>query len=240
MQVPSQARVVSLWRFPFKSMLGEQMQSLELTTRGTALDRAFAFRDVVTQKKLTARQYAPLLAHQARIRDERVEVVRPDGRVMLADDPELLALLSDESGKKLQLARAFDERNPTGLFDDSPILLISMQSVGALSDSYPAGRFDMRRFRANIWVDCGDSSTRFPEQQWIGETLRIGASGLALKVDRVCERCVITTMAQEDLESDFGILRTITQENEAVLGVYCSIVSGGSVNVGDVMAVAKA
>lgn len=237
MRGPEQARVVSLWRFPFKSMLGEQMQSLDLTTRGTAWDRAFAFRDVVTQKKLTARQYAPLLEHQARVRDERVEVVRPDGRVMVAEDPELLAAVASESGKKLQLAQAFDERNPNGLFDDSSILLISMQSVGTLSDLYPAGRFDMRRFRANIWVDFGDGTTaRFPEQQWLGETLHIG--GATLKVDRVCERCVITTMAQEDLESDFGILRTITQENDAVLGVYCSIVSGGTINVGDGVAVA--
>ena len=50
------AGVVSeLWRFPVKSMAGEQLQAAELSLNGIVGDRAYALIDLETGKKVSAK-----------------------------------------------------------------------------------------------------------------------------------------------------------------------------------------
>ncbi|HEY9789902.1 MAG TPA: MOSC N-terminal beta barrel domain-containing protein [Candidatus Obscuribacterales bacterium] len=227
------AKVVALWRFPFKSMLGEQLEQLHLGLRGADDDRLFALREKATHKLVTARQQPQLLMHQARVGSRGVEIVRPDGTCLSAEDPRLVEHFSAEFGRKLELARAFSERDPEGLFDDSGILLVSNQSLSTLAAARPESDFDRRRFRANIWIDWPQPAD-FPEQQWLHKTISVGDE-VRLHVDKLCERCVMTTHAQSDLERDYQILKTITQMNDAALGIYCSIISGGTIKTGDLV-----
>lgn len=212
-------------------MLGESVETLHLSERGADHDRLFALTERATGRYVSARQYPGLVAYRARLVGEAIEIICPDGRTMAPEDPELLAALSNELGRKLELSVAFDERHPSGLFDDSSILLASVQSLASLAAAHPAGKFDKRRFRANIWVDV-PGETGFPEELWIQNELLIGDE-VRLRVERPCERCVITTTAQEDLETDYSILKTIVQNNNAILGVYCSITRGGTIRLRD-------
>jgi hypothetical protein len=43
----------------------------------------------------------------------------------------------------------------------------------------------------------------------------------------------MTTLAQENLSSDPGILRTAAQHNEANVGVYAAVMQGGVIRSGD-------
>ena len=43
----------------------------------------------------------------------------------------------------------------------------------------------------------------------------------------------MTTLAQADLPSDPGILRTAAKENQADVGVYATVLQAGTVQCGD-------
>ena len=47
---PALGTVVALWRYPVKSMLGEELNAAEVTQRGLLGDRAFALVDPATGK----------------------------------------------------------------------------------------------------------------------------------------------------------------------------------------------
>lgn len=50
-------------------------------------------------------------------------------------------------------------------------------------------------------------------------------------------RCALTTLPQNDLPKDSGILRTAARHNNAAVGVYAEVVSGGLVRRGDAVTV---
>jgi uncharacterized protein YcbX len=70
------------------------------------------------------------------------------------------------------------------------------------------------------------------ENEWVGHTLRLG-DDVRLAVTERCPRCVMTTLPQGGLPKDTGILRTAARHNDAFVGVYASVVSGGRVHTGD-------
>ena len=77
-----------------------------------------------------------------------------------------------------------------------------------------------------------DGVKDFVENAWIGHTLAIGDE-VRLSITGPCPRCVMTTLAQNDLPKDPGILRTAAQHNQVNVGVYASVVRGGTVRRGD-------
>ena len=72
----------------------------------------------------------------------------------------------------------------------------------------------------------------FVENGWVGRTLRLG-SEVRLRVTRPCGRCVMTTLPQSDLPHDPGILRTAVRHNQGQVGVYATVLHGGTVRRGD-------
>src|SRR4051794_38228423 len=49
------SRVVAIWRYPVKSMMGEELNATEVTERGLLGDRAFALVDEETGKVASAK-----------------------------------------------------------------------------------------------------------------------------------------------------------------------------------------
>lgn len=221
-------RIAALWRYPVKSMLGEQCAAVEIEARGVAGDRLFAVRD--PEGKLGSgknsrrfRSIEGLFGFRAGGEGD-VEIAFPDGRSMKADDPAIHEALSAALGTPVRLERESDVRH----FDAEPIHLVTTGSLDWLRRRLPQSRIDERRFRPNIVVEGSD------ELAWVGRTLRIGA--VSLRVSAPTERCRMTTMAQDDLPFDAGVLRSITQETDLQFGVYAEVLSPGRIAVGDAVA----
>ena len=91
---------------------------------------------------------------------------------------------------------------------------------------------DRRRFRPNLYIDTGQVSGRFVEDDWPGGKLTTGGS---VVLDQFAPTlwCVGSTLAQEELPHDRSILRTIARGHQGCLGVYGSVASTGLVRVGD-------
>ena len=116
-------------------------------------------------------------------------------------------------------------------FDAAAVHLLTTATINRLRTAYPAGRFEVRRFRPNVVVTTGQEEG-FVENGWVGRTVAIGDE-VRLRINGPCSRCVMTTLAQGDLPKDVGILRAAAQENQANVGVYASVERSGPIAKGD-------
>src|SRR4051794_11169949 len=94
-------RVVSLWRYPVKSMQGEELAEASVTELGIVGDRQWALVDRGTGLALTARRVPELLFASAHLVGDEIEIRLPDGSVA-ADD----AALSRWLGRDIELRHA--------------------------------------------------------------------------------------------------------------------------------------
>jgi uncharacterized protein YcbX len=101
-----------------------------------------------------------------------------------------------------------------------------------LSELYPEGRFEPRRFRPNLLIASNPGAAVFPENDWVGRTLTIGAE-VELKISGNTGRCVMTTLAQGELPRDLAILRTAATYNQANVGDYATVTRAGLIRPGD-------
>jgi uncharacterized protein YcbX len=269
--------IQSLWRYPVKSMLGEELEFSDVTERGFIGDRAYALVDASDGKVASAknpRKWAKLFNCRAEFLPDPpgVRITLPDGATVTADDPDAAAILSSILGRKVALeitaanASVLEELwleggpegrdvtdeaiamgSPRGTFFDYAVIhVVTTATLERLAELYPQGRFDPRRFRPNVVVASAEGATGFVEYAWIGKTLALGDS-VRFSATDPCPRCVMTTLAQEDLPADAGILRTAARHNSVVggegrgpdgayaaaIGVYAKVLAGGTVRRGD-------
>lgn len=222
-------RVAALWRYPVKSMLGEQCAAVEVDARGVRGDRAFAVRDAAGKlgsgkDTRRMRRLDGLFSHAARGEGDSVEVLFPDGRWLSGNHPSIDAELSRSLGTQVQLAREHDVQH----FDASPIHLLTTAALAWLRAQLPGSRIDERRFRPNILVET--PGTAQVEQAWLGRMLRIGP--VVLRVTDACERCAMTTFAQAGLPFDPLVLRCLAQQADQLFGAYAEVLEGGTIAAG--------
>lgn len=254
--------VRELWRYPVKSMLGEQLSAATVTERGLQGDRRYALLDFETGHVVSAknpRRWPSMFALQARLRSGAstdVEITLPDGTILDSDASEANAVLSERLGRKVTLTsvpppqpvleqfspnlEGLSERDSeatvkipsTTFFDEAPVHLLTTATLQALHVRYPDGRFEVRRFRPNVLIETELSASGFIENDWKGKIVTIGAQ-VRLAVTSLCARCVMTTLPQQGLPEDLGILRTAVQHNQGMVGVLATVVTPGEVQAGD-------
>ena len=233
-------KVVELWRYPVKSLQGERLDSVVVTTDGLEGDRQFAIYDEDSGMGLTARRVPELLFASARMRiDGTAEIELPDGSVAGDDEalsdwlgrPVALRSAATEADRRFENVVDF-EHEPTSewttftgserAFHDSPDARISLVSTTTV------GAWDRRRFRANVLLD-GEG-----EDALVGSTITLGET--TLDVGMRIKRCVMTTRAQAGgIERDLDVLRTIARERDARLAVGALVIEPGIVRVGDTL-----
>ena len=109
--------IQALWRFPVKSMLGEQLEAADLSERGIVGDRAYAIRDSETGKVASAKHpklWPNLLACRAAFVEQPqpgeelppVRIDLADGTSVMSDAPDVDAVLSGFFGRRVELAGA--------------------------------------------------------------------------------------------------------------------------------------
>jgi uncharacterized protein len=118
---------------------------------------------------------------------------------------------------------------PQTFFDIAVIHLLTTSTINRLRELYPEGRFEIRRFRPNIVVELASGEKDFIENLWIGKKLAIGED-IILRINGPCTRCVMITLPQGDLPKDLGILHTVARYNQVNVGVYASVLQGGTVH----------
>lgn len=230
-------RVAALWRYPVKSMRGEALDAVDASWHGLAGDRRWGFiRDGMVRSGfpwLTIRerpdmwQYEPVLAEPDRPDASPVHVRTPAGRELDVVDPALAA----EFGTGVRVMK-----QDRGVFDTAPLSIISTQGLATLSHRVGAS-LDVRRFRANLVIDAPDAGD-FPEEGWVGATLRIG--GFRMRVDKRDGRCVMINVDPTTSARDPAVLRVVARERAGCFGVYGSTVQPGRVMVGDPVVVEEA
>jgi uncharacterized protein YcbX len=273
-------RVVGLWRYPVKSMMGEELNAIEINEGGLLGDRAYAVVDTSDGKVASAknpRKWPQLFDFRAAFVDSPrtgaqvspVRITLPDGGIVTSEHADLSSLLSKVLSRKVTLEAAERGRHEAGtasrppasspkaeeywpdmegldyrdtvtdfalsegtFFDCALVHVLTTATLDRLRELYPQGRFEVRRFRPNIVVEPGHDAKDFVENAWIGDTLAIGEA-VRLGITGPCPRCVMTTLPQGDLPKDPGILRTAAQHNRVNVGVYASVLLGGSVRRGD-------
>ncbi len=90
---------------------------------------------------------------------------------------------------------------------------------------------DRRRFRANVIVETDDGRP-FVEADWPGHRIALGHEAI-VDVLVGTERCAITTYDPDTLDRNTEVVVAIARERENMFGVYCRVVRGGWVQVGD-------
>lgn len=277
--------VMSIRRYPVKSMMGEELDQCDVTERGLLGDRAYALVDrsdgkVVSAKnpkkwarvlEFRAEYTAPLRAAES---VPAVHITTPNGRRISSSNGEVHAALSNALGRDVRLNRrehgqeglvetalpnpwtpkleeywpedveglthsgvVTDEAMPEGTFFDLALLhILTTATLQRLQQIYPAGDFEVRRFRPNFVLKTTAGQTGFVENDWIGKTIHIGDQ-VRLKITGPCPRCVMTTLPQNELPRDPGILRAAAQHNGANVGVYASVARTGRISKGDMVRV---
>jgi uncharacterized protein YcbX len=265
--------VVSLWRYPVKSMMGEELNAAEVTKNGLLGDRAYGLIDKSDGKVASAKNpkkwpqlfnFRAVLGHvpEAGEKAPPVHITLPGGDIVNSEQSDIDSILTEVLKRAVTLQSAspdphaataeeywpdmegLDHRDtvtdfglPEGTFFDCAVVhLLTTATLDRLRELYPAGRFEVRRFRPNVVVEIRNGEKDFVENGWIGHTVALG-DAVRLSITGPCPRCVMTTLPQSDLPRDAGILRTAAQHNKANVGVYASVVRGGKVRRGDAVRV---
>jgi uncharacterized protein len=187
-----------------------------------------------------------------------VRIILPDGSTIRSDQRDLNQILSKALNREVTFRAAqlgavnaeeywpdmdgLEHRDtvtdftlPEGtFFDVAMVHVLTTATLDRLRALYPSGSFEIRRFRPNIVVELADGEKGFAENAWVGHILAVGES-VRLNITGPCGRCVMTTLAQDNLASDPGILRTAAQHNQANVGVYAAVTRGGMIRCGDVV-----
>ena len=243
--------VAELWRHAVKSLQGEPRDEAVIEDSGLSGDRQWGIVDCETGIVLTARRVPSLLLASSRLTDTGVELLLPDGDVLIAPSVHADDALSKWIGRRVALVHAqsigagvgeyFEDATddnsavvswtmPPGRFVDAlPLLVVTTASLRQGRALHPDGAWETRRFRPNIVVDVEDDG--WVEDAWCGRTLRVGSA--AVQPARPCERCTMVTRPQPGLDRDLDVFKTLARHHGATLGVWTTVQTPGVVRVGD-------
>src|SRR5919197_1230900 len=108
------ATVTAIWRYPLKSMIGEELDASGVTEQGLLGDRAYALVDADTGKVASAKnpkRWPNLFQCHAAFTEPPdlarelppVRITLPDGATITSDDPAIDDAMSDMVGHRVAL-----------------------------------------------------------------------------------------------------------------------------------------
>ena len=150
------------------------------------------------------------------------------------------AVVPQKLGSALFASLGMESPVPVGSFlDVFPMSVLTSSTLARLTELQPKSRFDLRRFRMNVILKTDGSG--FVENDWVDHTLGLG-DGAQLSIALLDPRCVMTTLAQDDLPQDIEVLRSLVHHNRLQVGdlgkypcagVYAVVSAQGTVRTGD-------
>jgi len=251
--------VESLWRYPVKSMRGEELDEMFAGYAGVYGDRLFAFESSAAPKAFpyfTGREQRQLLRYRPRFRypDKaarpvnlaEAESMPPGVNPVSADPAELMVDVETPDGKTLaidnpalidRLRADIDQklqlkllRSDRAMTDCRPLSLFAVQSAEKLGEE-TGMTVDKRRFRANVYLDL-TSSDGFAEDAFVGRSLRIGSKVVISVLERD-PRCAMITIDPDTAEKTPVLLKKVAQAHSGMAGVYGAVIIEGMLRKGD-------
>jgi len=255
--MPLVGTVESLWRYPVKSMRGEELNEMFAGYAGVYGDRLFAFESSASPRGFpffTGRDQRQMIRYRSRFRNPEkaarpinlaeaqssganpisanatelmIDVETPDGKTFSIDDPALIDNLLSGIDQKHKLALL---RSDKAITDCRPLSIFAVQSAKKLGDETGI-KIDKRRFRANVYLDL-TSSGGFAENDFVGRSLRIGSKVVVSVLERD-PRCMVITLDPDTAEKTPAILKQVAQAHEGMAGVYGAVLVEGTIRKGD-------
>jgi uncharacterized protein YcbX len=255
--MPIIGKVESLWRYPVKSMRGEEMDEIFAGYAGVYGDRLFAFRSSSAPAGFpyfTGRDQRQMIRYRARFRDPAkaarpsnqkeaeengawplpassmelaIDVETPDGKFLEIDDPSLVDFLRTGIEQSKGVTLLRSDRAMT---DCAPLSLFCLQTVRQL-ERESGIPIDKRQFRANVYLDLPDTSG-FSENELVGRSLRLGSKVL-VSITKLDGRCMMITLNPDTAEKSPEVLKTVAQKHEGKAGLYAAVLTEGIVRNGD-------
>jgi len=251
--------VESLWRYPVKSMRGEELDEVFAGFSGVYGDRLFAFSSSASPKGfpfLTGREQRQMLRYRPRFRQpekaarpiNQAEAEKlppgvtplyaaPDDLMLDVETPTGDALAIDDSALIEALRQGIDAkhqltllRSERALTDCRPLSIFAVQTAEKLAEETGVP-VDKRRFRANVYIDLM-SSEGFAEDKFVGRSLRIGSKVTVAVLQRDA-RCMMVTLDPDTAEKTPAILKAVAQAHEGMAGVYGAVLAEGIIRKGD-------
>ena len=115
MPQPSSISVSTLWRYPVKSMMGEELNASVITQSGVLGDRSFALIDKETGKVVSAKnpkKWPDFFAYRAAYASPPraaslppVWITLPSGQIIRSDEPDVDAGLSSALSRPVSLSQ---------------------------------------------------------------------------------------------------------------------------------------
>ena len=141
--------VVSLWRYPVKSMQGEELNATAVTERGLLGDRAYALVDAANGKVVSAknpRKWPAMFDFRAGLAEAphaggqvpAVWITLPDGTIVTSEQKDISEVLSGVLGRQVTLSRAAPQAGSSKSI--GPIWRASTTGTRLRRRRCPAGR----------------------------------------------------------------------------------------------------
>ncbi len=251
--------VESLWRYPVKSMCGEQLDELFASYAGVYGDRLFAFESSAGRKDFpffTGREQRQMIRYRPHFRNPNkaahpvdladAESLPPGVNPLAAHPTELTIDVETPDGKTIaiddpalidHLRTNIDEmhqltlrRSDKAMTDCRPLSIFAVQSAKKLGEETGI-TVDKRRFRANVYLDL-TSSDGFAEDAFVGRTMRIGSKVVVSILERD-PRCMMITLDPDTAEKSPAILKAVAQAHSGMAGVYGAVLVEGMMHKGD-------
>src|SRR5205814_4235016 len=252
--------VESLWRYPVKSMRGEELDEMFVGFPGVYGDRVFAFKSSASPDGFpyfTAREQTQMLRYQPKFRHSNkaarpvnqteAESLPPGVTPLYASLDELAVDVETPTGERLSiddpalidaLRSGVDEkhqlsllRSERALTDCRPVSIFAVQSAKELGKEAGLRHVDKRRFRANVYLEL-TAGEAFAEEKWVGHSLRIGSKVMVSIVDRD-PRCMMITLDPDTGAKEPALLKAVAQAHSGLAGVYGAVLAEGTMRKGD-------
>jgi hypothetical protein len=208
--------VAELWRYPVKSLKGEQIPQGEIMQNGIPGDRGIVVLNSAG-RIITSRSRPKLLGLKGQLSTEGTPTING----FRWDSSEAGELVNAAVGEPAQLVRVPQPQ----AFDVLPLLIATDGATAFL-------KIDHRRLRPNILL-AGVPDLK--ERDWPGRVIRIG--DVRVQAVKLRARCVMTTFDPDTQEQDKSVLVKIIRELDGTAALDCSVIQPGVVRVGDAVEV---
>jgi len=246
--------IAALYRYPVKGLSAEPLDSVALEPgRPVPWDRAYAIENGPSGFDPHHPEWLPKSKFLMLMRDERLARLESrfdpsSGRLTILREgkPVVAGNLDDALGRQLieQFFAGFMGRELRGpprvlraeghSFSDVGRPVVSIINLATLEElaRVAGGPLHPLRFRANLYVEAEPHA----ELGWVGRRLT-GADGLVLEVVKRTQRCAAVNVNPETAELDRAVPRSLLETfGHADCGVYARVVDGGTLSVGERLA----